>query len=103
MAASCHPALTKLGSAKHCVNREMAGEGAVWPDNLRPRHGQSAAIPALPPKDQQMGTSGYISFIADNEVKNAYSHLDSGPYDLGVKMLQWLRSAIAQPDPLKQA
>src|SRR5258708_530799 len=50
-----------------------------------------------------MGTSGYISFIADNEAKNAYSHLDSGPDDIGIKMLHWLRSAIAQPDPLKEA
>jgi len=30
-----------------------------------------------------MGTSGYISFIADHQAKNAYSHYDSGPYDLG--------------------
>jgi len=50
-----------------------------------------------------MGTSGYISFIADNKAKNAYSHLDSGPDDLGVKTLQWLRSAITQPDWLKEA
>ena len=50
-----------------------------------------------------MGTSGYISFIADHQAKNAYSHLDSGPDDLGLKMLRWLRSASAQPEPLKAA
>jgi hypothetical protein len=50
-----------------------------------------------------MGTSGYISFIADHQAKNAYSHYDSGPDDLGLKMLDWLRAASAQPEPLKTA
>jgi len=35
--------------------------------------------------------------------KNAYSHFDVGPDDLGIQMLHWLRSAISQPEPLKVA
>jgi len=54
-------------------------------------------------KDQQMGTSGHISFIADKEAKDAYNHLDSGPDELGITMLHWLRSAIARPNLLKEA
>ena len=50
-----------------------------------------------------MGTSGHISFIAGSDAKNAYSHLDSGPDELGIKVLHWLRSASCQPDLLKEA
>jgi hypothetical protein len=35
-----------------------------------------------------MGTSGYISFIAGGQAKRAYSHNDSGPGDLGLKVLR---------------
>jgi hypothetical protein len=50
-----------------------------------------------------MSTNGFISFIANSEAKNAYSHWDSGPYELGIKVLHWLGPASAQPDQLKAA
>ena len=43
-----------------------------------------------------MGTSGYISFIAGSQAKNAYSHYDSGPDDLGLTMLHWIRAGGMQ-------
>src|SRR5262245_26829065 len=53
-----------------------------------------------PAEGHQMGTSGYIIFVADSQTKNAYSHYDSGPDELGLKMLHWLRSASAKPELL---
>jgi len=50
-----------------------------------------------------MSTNGFISFIADGEARNAYNHWDSGPYELGIKVLHWLRPATAQPDQLTAA
>ena len=50
-----------------------------------------------------MGTSGYISFIAGSQAKNAYSHYDSGPDDLGLTMLHWIRAASASPESLRTA
>ena len=48
-----------------------------------------------------MSTNGFISFIAHGEAKHAYCHWDSGPHDLGINVLTWLRSAAAQPERLK--
>jgi hypothetical protein len=45
-----------------------------------------------------VGTSGFIVFIADGEIKNCYNHFDSGPLDLGVKVLRWLRTSTSMPD-----
>jgi len=50
-----------------------------------------------------MSTKGFISFVAQGEAKNAYNHWDSGPDDLGIKVLHWLRSAAARPGPLAAA
>jgi hypothetical protein len=50
-----------------------------------------------------MSTNGFISFIANGEVKNSYSHWDSGPDRLGIALLRWLRVAVSQPDLLKAA
>jgi hypothetical protein len=50
-----------------------------------------------------MTTKGFVSFIAKGQAKNAYSHCDSGPDDLGIKVLHWLRSAATQPGPLAEA
>jgi len=40
-----------------------------------------------------MGTRGFISFVADSQVKTAYNHHDSYPDYLGANVLEWLRSA----------
>lgn len=45
-----------------------------------------------------MGTNGFIIFIADGQRKNSYSHCDSGPRELGVKVLRWLPSSTGTPD-----
>ena len=50
-----------------------------------------------------MSTNGFVRFIAKGEAKNAYNHFDSGPDDLGIKVLHWLRSAATQPGPLADA
>jgi len=50
-----------------------------------------------------MTTKGFIVFIADNEDKNSYNHLDSGPDMLGIKLLHWLRDQSNQPDELRAA
>ena len=50
-----------------------------------------------------MSTNGFISFVAQGEAKNAYNHWDSGPEDLGINVLNWLRAAIATPEVLKAA
>jgi hypothetical protein len=50
-----------------------------------------------------MSTEGFISFIASNEAKNSYSYWDSGPKDLGIKVLHWLRAESRQPDRLHAA
>src|SRR5260370_580138 len=42
------------------------------------------------PPRSHMTTHGFISFIANDEAKDSYSHCDSGPYDLGGKVLRWL-------------
>ena len=48
-------------------------------------------------------TKGFIVFIAGGEDKNSYNHLDSGPHELGVKLLHWLRGKSRQPDILRPA
>lgn len=50
-----------------------------------------------------MTTKGFIIFIADDEDKNSYNHLDSGPHELGIKLLRWLRDASKHPDRLRAA
>ncbi|MGH3405902.1 MAG: hypothetical protein ACRDRJ_25905 [Streptosporangiaceae bacterium] len=45
-----------------------------------------------------MSTNGFIIFIANSQSKNSYSHWDSGPRELGVKVLRWLRSSTSTPD-----
>lgn len=50
-----------------------------------------------------MSTKGFISFIADSEAKNSYCHWDSGPDDLGLRVLRWLRPAVSQPGLLTTA
>jgi hypothetical protein len=50
-----------------------------------------------------VSTKGFISFIAAGETKNSYSHWDSGPDELGLKVLRWLRSAASQPGLLATA
>lgn len=50
-----------------------------------------------------MSTSGFVIFVADNEAKTSYNHWDSGPRDLGIKMLRWLRAERDQPDRLRAA
>jgi hypothetical protein len=42
-----------------------------------------------------MSTNGFIIFIADGESRCSYNHWASGPDDLGVKVLTWLRSATS--------
>jgi hypothetical protein len=50
-----------------------------------------------------MTTKGFISFIASEVAKNSYSNLDSGPYELGIKVLHWLRDERIQPDQVRAA
>jgi hypothetical protein len=50
-----------------------------------------------------MSTNGFISFVAQGEAKNSYNHWDSGPDDLGIKVLHWLRPVATQPGPLAAA
>jgi hypothetical protein len=50
-----------------------------------------------------MTTKGFISFIASGEAKDSFNYFDSGPYDLGVKLLRWLRAESRQPDHLRAA
>jgi hypothetical protein len=50
-----------------------------------------------------VSTKGSICFIADSEAKNSYSHWDSGPDELGLKVLHWLRSEVSQPEVLRTA
>jgi hypothetical protein len=50
-----------------------------------------------------MTTKGFIIFIADDEDKNSYNHCDSGPRELGIKLLHWLRDEAKQPDRLHAA
>lgn len=45
-----------------------------------------------------MSTNGFIVFIADGQSKNCYNHWDSGPRELGVKVLRWLRASTSTPD-----
>jgi hypothetical protein len=45
-----------------------------------------------------VSTNGFVIFIADGQSKNSYNHWDSGPRDLGVKVLRWLRSSTNTPD-----
>jgi hypothetical protein len=45
-----------------------------------------------------MSTNGFVIFIADGQSKSSYNHWDSGPRDLGVKVLEWLRSSTSTPD-----
>jgi len=45
-----------------------------------------------------VSTNGFIVFVADGESKNCYNHFDSGPGDLGVKVLRWLRTSTSTPD-----
>jgi hypothetical protein len=40
-----------------------------------------------------VGSSGYITFIAGGQRKNAYCHDDSGPAHLGLRVLNWLRDS----------
>lgn len=40
-----------------------------------------------------MGTRGFISFVADGQVKSGYVHSDAYPDYLGANVLDWLRSA----------
>jgi hypothetical protein len=35
-----------------------------------------------------MSTNGFICFIAGSEFKNSYCHWDSGPGDLGLRVLR---------------
>jgi hypothetical protein len=44
-----------------------------------------------------VSTNGFIIFVADGERKNACNHWDSGPCDLGVKVLAWLRYSTSTP------
>jgi len=50
-----------------------------------------------------MTTKGFIVFVADAEDKNSYNHLDSGPHELGIRLLCWLRDQSRQPDRLRAA
>lgn len=45
-----------------------------------------------------MSTNGFVIFIADGQSKKSYNHWDSGPRDLGIKVLGWLRSSTSTPD-----
>ncbi len=44
-----------------------------------------------------MSTNGFIIFVADGESKSSYSHYDSGPGDLGVKVVAWLGQRTSTP------
>lgn len=46
-------------------------------------------------KGVTMGTRGHFGFIIDGQRKIAYNHWDSYPGALGVKILTWLRNALA--------
>lgn len=48
-----------------------------------------------------MGTRGAMIFVIDGEEKVCYNHWDSYPDGLGVKMLKWLREAVADLPKLK--
>ena len=50
-----------------------------------------------------MPTHGFITFVAGGRAKHAYCHADGGPYDLGVKVLRWLRTAAKEPRRLEAA
>jgi len=50
-----------------------------------------------------MSTNGFITFTAGGRARNAYCHNDSGPGDLGILVLGWLRDAAARPGPLRAA
>jgi hypothetical protein len=54
-------------------------------------------------KNRCVTTHGFIRFIADSEARDSYSHCDSGPYDLGVSVLRWLRAESMEPDRLHSA
>lgn len=50
-----------------------------------------------------MGTRGFITFVADGQEKTAYNHWDSYPEGLGIKVLEFLREAVKDPEALGQA
>lgn len=47
-----------------------------------------------------MGTRGFVGFVVDGQEKIGYNHWDSYPGGLGLSVLTWLRSAVADVDRL---
>lgn len=50
-----------------------------------------------------MTAKGFIVFMAGDEDRNSYNHLDSGPRELGIMLLRWLRGESRQRDRLRTA
>lgn len=49
-----------------------------------------------------MGTRGTLGFVIDGQSKVAYNHWDSYPDGLGLDVLRWLRTAIADSATLAE-
>lgn len=50
-----------------------------------------------------MGTRGALAFVIAGEEKVTYNHWDSYPDGLGADVLEWLRGALSNEDPMREA
>lgn len=49
-----------------------------------------------------VASRGFVGFVADHTEKIAYNHYDSVPSRVGLRVLAWLRTAVQQPQALRE-